>query len=168
MTGTGTPTEGNGCARFVEIATQTVNLTNILTNLNSSVAICNDTSEPCTDQTMSPTTNTARNDDQRNASNQLHSAKSNNGHCIIDDHSNNDAEDGNTQRLPVQIDKSDADADSIIDSHQTDCAITPKIEDSTTLTQDCQQTDRNADETDVGRKHASTDGINGPANNLRV
>lgn len=53
--GAGDGIEGNGCAKFVEIATQTMNLTNFLTNLNSSATICNNTSEPNSEQMVTPT-----------------------------------------------------------------------------------------------------------------
>lgn len=95
-------TEGNGCARFVEIATQTVNLTNILTNLNSSTTNCNNTSGTNSEQMISPPilspsilSPTKSHDDSHDATNQSHNAKSNNGHCIIDGNSNADVNDAN-------------------------------------------------------------------------
>lgn len=39
----------NGRVRFAEIATQTVTLTNLLTNLNSSLTNCNNIGSPCCD-----------------------------------------------------------------------------------------------------------------------
>lgn len=112
--------EGNGCIRYVEIATQTMNLTNILTNLNGSLTNSNNTSEPCSEQNVSPTTSTTPppppqptlsspppppipsqltklSDDPLdvNHHHQSSNSKSNNGHCIRTDSNakNNDAGD---------------------------------------------------------------------------
>lgn len=95
--------EGNGCVRYVEIATQTMNLSNVLTNFNSNLTNSNNTSEPCSDQNISPTTsitpsappmavsplNMQFDDDPLHVqSSKSSNSKSNNGHCIRTDYIN--------------------------------------------------------------------------------
>lgn len=96
--------------RYVEIATQTMNLSNVLTNFNSNLTNSNNTSEPCSDQNISPTMsmtptappmaasplNLQFNDDPLHVqSSKSSNSKSNNGHCIrTDSNANNrDADD---------------------------------------------------------------------------
>lgn len=186
----GTGGEGNGCARFVEIATQTVNLTNILTNLNNSVTNCNNTSDPNCEQIVSPTTillspTKTQNDEKCD---QLSNSKTNNnGHCIIDDNSNDDRKQLNEMHHSLEM----VDVDALaIDAYQGDGKIVDehvKLVDSvteipceiniigktSTTESDITTTTTTADgDTDLTttttKKHTSTDGINGPSNDLRV
>lgn len=183
-------TEGNGCARFVEIATQTVNLTNFLTNLNSSVSNCNNTSEASSEQIISPTVLSPNksNDDPHDASNQSHNAKSNNGHCIIDGNSTADvnANEGIiTQVTPLHhpLEIAAIDAGTMIDTYQgdstnTDVIAKHDIESNVSVTVACEATfvgkttseseTTTTDETELAKQLVSTDVINGPANDLRV
>lgn len=195
--GHGGGTEGNGCARFVEIATQTVNLTNILTNLNSSATNWNNTSEANSEQIISPPilSPSKSNDDLPDATNQSHNAKNNNGHCIIDGNSNADVNaDANTNvnegiiiettttplHHPLEI--ADIDAGSMMDTHQgdstnadiivkhdfeTNATVTMASEPITGKTLTESET-TTTDETDLSKKHTSPDVVNGPANDLRV
>lgn len=173
-----------------------MNLTNILTNLNSSVTISNNTSEPCSEQIVSPTipTPTKLCDEPLDASaHQSHHPKNNNnGHCIIDDNSNNDIDDDdddddNATESPAQQQPQDTttatNAGSMTDTYPTetinsdvmlkhdasasvteigDIVATTKSHTETTMT------DSTADDTDIGKRHASTDAVNGPSNDVRV
>lgn len=176
--------EGNGCSRFVEIATQTVNLTNFLTNLNSSVTNRNNnSSEASSEQVILPAKS---NDDSHDATNQTHNAKSNNGHCIIDSNSTADVNANagiNIQVTPLHH-PLDIAADTMIDTYQGDSTnadvITKNDFDSNAPTAEaCEATfvlgktsaeceTTTMDETDLAKQHTSTDVINGPANDLRV
>lgn len=87
--------------RYVEIATQTMNLSNVLTNFNSNLTSSNNTSDPCSVQNVSPTTSIAPsapvvatqsplnkfNDDPLYV--QSSNPKNNNGHCIRTDSNEN-------------------------------------------------------------------------------
>lgn len=180
-------TEGNGCARFVEIATQTVNLTNILTNLNSSVTNCNNTSKPNGDQQMvsmtmissSITTMPLPEEKQHEPDavvhqSQLHNPKNNNGHCIIDG-TPNPPNDDVTQVAPLlhhTFEIADIDAGPIIDTYQADstnsdivlkhdssASVTDITVELTTTAKTPIENDTTAttDDTDLGKKHAATD-----------
>lgn len=121
----------------MEIATQTVNLTNFLTNLNSSLTNCNNTSEPNSEQMVSPTIIsptkiTPLNEEQQQQPNQIETldhqsqshnlTKSNNGHCIVDGTPNDNVNDDETQVTPLHhtYEITDIDGDSVIDMYQDD------------------------------------------------
>lgn len=208
--------EGNGCVRFVEIATQTVNLTSVLTNLNSSVTNSNNTSEPCSEQIVSPTilSPNKMNDVAADVIHQSYNQKSNNGHCIIDDTNDDDDDDMNDEskihisqvqhqqattpvsaakEFPQQNVSSVTEAqttdithmDGVL-KHDTNTFVTTADIGETVVTvtstsmptsiptdiaavvKTPTDTDSTADETEITKKHASIDGTNGPANDVRV
>lgn len=194
--GNGTATEGNGCVRFVEIATQTVNLTNILTNLNSSVINYNNTSDICIEQTAPPmqmTSNTL-NDEQNEPDtipNQLHNTKNNNGHCITDGASKNnynnnsiadDNDDGShDSQMCHATEIAEIDDNSGIDTHTLDSTntdATVKFEcnalatidacDTTTIAKAHAENDTVIDDTEHGNRHPETENVNGPTNDFHV
>lgn len=187
--GNGTTAEGNGCVRFVEIATQTVNLTNILTNLNSSVTNYNNTSDICIEETQTPTqtstptqiaSNTLNADDSISNANQSHNSK--NGHCVTDGIStNNNKTDsvGHDTQTHHATEICDDDESSIIDTNtldSTNMEATVKIDCKAVAMDACESieitklhTENDAtDETDSGSRMSATDAINGPTSDFRV
>lgn len=206
--------EGNGCVRFVEIATQTVNLTSVLTNLNSSVTNSNNTSEPCSEQIVSPTilSPNKMNDVTADVIHQSYNQKSNNGHCIIDDTNDDDDDDMNDESAHIsQVqhqhassvsasqEVSELNVSSVTEAqttdimnmdgvlkHDTNTLVTAADIGETVVTvtststptsipttvaavvKTTTDTDSTADETEITKKHASIDGTNGPANDVRV
>lgn len=91
----------NGCVKFVEIATQTVNLTHLASKLNTSLTNCNNISEACMDQasiSSIPTSPEVTLNDEKNDTiihqpyKQQHRQNSN-GHCIVDNQMNNSIDD---------------------------------------------------------------------------
>lgn len=173
--------EGNGCAKFVEIATQTVNFTNILTNLNSCATNCTNTSELNSEQMVSSSITSPIKliDEQHDVLNQTLNPRNINGHCIVDGNSNTNMNDDVIQVTPSHhsFGMAEIDAGSIINSYQgvsTNSEIILKHDSSASVTETCKSnkthTEREliADETDLGTKHVSIDGVNGPANDLRV
>lgn len=181
--GNGTTAEGNGCVRFVEIATQTVNLTNILTNLNSSVTNFNNTSDICIEETQTQTqiaSNTLNADDSISNANQSHNSK--NGHCVTDGISTNNnktdsvAHDTQTHHATEICDD---DESSIIDTNTSDSTnieATVKIDCKAVAMDACESTEITklhtendaTDETDSGSRMPATDAINGPTSDFRV
>lgn len=127
----------------MEIATQTVNLTNFLTNLNSSLTNCNNTSEPNSEQMVSPTiisptTMTPLNEEHQQLNqidthehqSQSHNlTKSNNGHCIVDGTPNDNVNDDGTQVTPLHhtYEITDIDGDSVHDTYQDDSTNSDSI-----------------------------------------
>lgn len=176
--------EGNGCVRFVEIATQTVNVTGVLTNLNSSVTNSSNTSEPCGEQNELPI---KLNVESADSIHQPYNQK-NNGHCIFDGNSNNgnshviqehQSDDGEEEPnddddkvsginesagLETQIPDAITNTDGL--KHGMNDSVT-----TTDINEDVEtpiETDSTADDMDIGKKSATIDGTNGPANDLRV
>lgn len=179
--GNGTAAEGNGCVRFVEIATQTVNLTNILTNLNSSVTNYNNTSDICIEEIQTQIASNALNaNDSISNANQSHNSK--NGHCVTDGISTN-----NNKTDSVAHDTQphhateicDDDESSIIDTNtldstnmeatvKMDCkAVTMDACESTEITKLHTENDA-TDEIDPGSRMTATEAINGPTSDFRV
>lgn len=147
--------DGNGCARFVEIATQTVNLTNILTNLNSSVTNMSEPkNEPTILSTNTSPTKLTEDLQQCDALNQAYNPKSNNGHCIIDGNPNSILNDGGCitqmQSLHHSLEIADIDdvSTSMLDTYHGDSIhsnIVLKHDSSASVPEAC------ASSTDIGR-----------------
>lgn len=135
---------------------------------------------------MSPTTPTPTKlcDEPHDAPHQSHHPKNNNGHCIIDDNSNNDIDDENAMESQAQQPPQDTtaiNAGSMTDTypietinsdvmlkHDASASVT-EIGDIVVTTKTLTETDSTtADDTDIGKKHASTDAVNGPSNDVRV
>lgn len=173
--------DGNGCVRFVEIATQTVNVTGALSaNLNSNLTNCCNTSEPTSEQIVSPN---KLNDEPAETLLQSYNRTSNNGNCIIDDYSNKDIDTGNghVSQVHEPDEMSGMNVSSVTESQTADISLTDDVlkhsTNASVITMDTNEevtaktpteTDSTADDTDIPKTRGSIDGTNGPANDLRV
>lgn len=180
----------------MEIATQTVNLTSILTNLNSSVTNYNNTSDICIEQNVLPSqinSNPSNDDEQNNdtvlIANQSLNSKNNNGHCITDGipcNSNNATDMGDNvhdseaiQSIKISDtvdDTSKVDA-NIVDDRNTEItvkcdgnALPTDTSELTAIGKTHTETDSMVamDETDSANRHPPTENINGPTNDFCV